>query len=1715
MAENPEEFIEEEAIEEAPAEMEEPIVDDLALMEEEPVETAEPAIAPEEPEIPEQPGEEPPAPEGGDGLVKVTFLDDGDDLEMDFALAGFRGTKMYPRRVKDPLNAPVQSLQPDWMPEFGLIDLMAMEPSSHFFSPRRNPEFAEANRQQIAERRARQRQQAIESVRPKSMIERVTGMFRRVITGRHFGPGPHPGTGTGQEVHGNEEAAERETGTGRRGGGGGGGSRGGGVERPAHVGASVKLLELSKPQTVIKKNSANLPAWIQARNDSRKWGTDQETGEMIDDNSWGIGSGVIDEAIDTIQEMVSEQQRTQIAEAMGDVALEDLEAVDWVDPDSGEAYGEINEWRVQQYVDDLINGDIDNEQYEVERYVEQMVETAETQLGLNNANWETIAEAVGKTQDELQGMSNAEIDHLIQQKVFESVVEAARVGPGEGATEEQEAIVAGIEAYVLSYINNTYDEGDDYEIGSNMSASEEINYEVGSTIADYYSENPHGYDFDYLVDELDVHPGELRDGPLDLDEAYQEALESGEIDIESAMENFEQLGLPETFTNSYYDFYYGALPDTGEIVAVMQTKDKTITLSDQQKQEIASRFGIDPSEVGDDYIYIDMLAAKYPRHGYGTELILEALKDAHEKDRGITGSAAMGAAMFYAKLGAQYLSDVGTTEGGQAFWTNAQVHAAYNWLTSQLEAIKSGELSVEQIETEQTQAETEFKPGGQTDVPETRWTGPGTAEFVPPGGEGRQSARVGAGRGAFTIQTGGAELEVSRPGQGLLRELMPDAEYMVFEHPDQETPVVAVQTQDSMRPNDVVWEILGAGGTAWYDEDSLMRAMGEAGLTNVSVGGSVGSEDFRRVLNRVEDNNNYSETHLAIDNARLWQEGVWEPAPVEMARSGRALYYGGGPDAQGGNRTRVRALGTDGRFNIVRIGERQGNQLLVMNVLDDEGENGFQIVGTINGLPLRDEVHRTYEDAINYLEEWYEGDVSPASDQGLDEPYNFGASGFENRKFAHALANLTVAQGNVSAARDVIANWLRDQGREREVAAFMLDTELQNFVSGGEEFQRFAEAATAASTAGAFRRAPDPKKGEALRRLAELVELEPAVLFIPKEGGDPRLAERHFGPGPHPGTGTPQEVHGNEEAAGDPSKLMAKRPKLLGKEITLEKLRKVKANPLEIRSNDFSDPQLYKDLEEQSRLWSNSTAGGFALQIARLAQRYLRWKSGETLEEQRTAWREAVKGLHEQFMGEAETATPNTDSKSTEEMAEYFGLDEGKVDYMRSEGTLQEWVHILYAGRSLAASQGGELTQRGKEIWQMFRGALERNYSMSKNYVEGYGKELFFDAYDFHVVSQPGLGDDATAQAIDEGKYKIHIGMIGDEIVSVADTDFDEGLLTDGATLYVNSLGSKYPGHGHGTQMMLKVLEEAYNRDASIEGYSLSQALPFYQKLVASIMRADVTIDRDSVVNAYTWLQAAYDLLEDTSDESLPGLIQPSMPFPQEVPEKPTPEQMEPVVVAERHLGPGPHPSGSSQDVHAGGAGGAGKKTVGITSARPGKPSRSVFEDMRGFSDKLSKIKTVQNVNVQPGLGGWEGGREPTWVVSYEGNGAALKLLAETAKEYEQEAVLLTREGGNSIQTDFTFTDPVTPEERSTVEQLLVDMGIGGWTWYRTPGGGSTLRAVAVPQWGGNPREHVTMAKKLRQMFEAVDMPHEYSESAVDVDIMEREGQNAYDKILS
>lgn len=181
---------------------------------------------------------------------------------------------------------------------------------------------------------------------------------------------------------------------------------------------------------------------------------------------------------------------------------------------------------------------------------------------------------------------------------------------------------------------------------------------------------------------------------------------------------------------------------------------------------------------------------------------------------------------------------------------------------------------------------------------------------------------------------------------------------------------------------------------------------------------------------------------------------------------------------------------------------------------------------------------------------------------------------------------------------------------------------------------------------------------------------------------------------------------------------------------------------------------------------------------------------------------------------------------------------------------------------------------------------------------------------------------------------------------------------------------------------------------------------------------------------------------------------------------------------------------------------------VGITSARPGKAPRQVFNQMRDFEGRLRGISSVTNVRVAPGLGAWEGGSEPTWVVSYRGNGEARKLLAETGAKYDQDAVLIMKRNCSGPAcdpaVDFSFEGGVSLSAREAIHKILGSVGLGGWTWAKV-GGKTTLRMVSVPDWGGDTVKHLEAVKAASEAIAKAGWRHRSKTRWVKTEVLTRE----------
>lgn len=200
---------------------------------------------------------------------------------------------------------------------------------------------------------------------------------------------------------------------------------------------------------------------------------------------------------------------------------------------------------------------------------------------------------------------------------------------------------------------------------------------------------------------------------------------------------------------------------------------------------------------------------------------------------------------------------------------------------------------------------------------------------------------------------------------------------------------------------------------------------------------------------------------------------------------------------------------------------------------------------------------------------------------------------------------------------------------------------------------------------------------------------------------------------------------------------------------------------------------------------------------------------------------------------------------------------------------------------------------------------------------------------------------------------------------------------------------------------------------------------------------------------------------------------------------------------------------------------------VGITTARTKddathyRSNKSVAHEMRGLEGTLRRLPGVRAVSVKPALGQWAGGSEFSFAVSYIGNGEARKLLAQTGKAWNQDAVLILRrpKAGETPDgaSEIMFDRPVGMAARTALADYMGSIGLGGWTWYKR-NGQTTLRIVSVPQWGGSPEAHRTALDTLTGKLRSQGLGVRERKLRVKTEIYSREGgdgQESYDAVLT
>ncbi len=1595
-------------------------------------------------------------------------------------------------KKKEEANDPPEKIADNggWTPpEEGIEWFYANEPSMHFFDPRRNKDIVESQRKQISERRRAEKIAYIESQRPKTIAKSIAGVFRRLVA-RHYGPGPHPGTGTEQTVHGS--------------GGGARASTGGAAKRPEHVGASVKITRLLNPVSTIHVNDANIDNWESVNDEEDKWGTDKDTGDMVEDGARSLATSVAESALDALQDGVYE--------ATGG--------------------GDIDETAVRGFILGLIDSDIENDRYEVSGDIDTILQEVESETLGKNPSWEDMRGYLGVSEEAMSRMGSEEINTAVQKKMGQDVLDKILSGDEDGLSPWEKEFIVGArdENELRDTIDNYIDMGISVE-----SAFETVALD---NISDYHAGNPMEYD-DASVMEM-----------LGEDEFYEE--------FGGRSEEVWAEGTANEFPPSKQTYYYGTDNETGEVISVMQTSLDSYGLSAERLNAVAERFGINTDEISEDFVNINLLASKYPRQGYGTEMIMAAMKQAYDNDAGLTGSAVMAASMFYAKLGGQYISEMGVDEGGTAFWTNIQVKSAYEWLESEKKRIESGDLSVEQIKQSENLAEFNEleegtvsgeaydRRGQQPESSETR--GRRARQSQPDvGAEGGGNLYSGPSQtgdaraaGVAAAETVGRESELSPIGRRIRAaspvqfadETQPtdasiqnvvaqNSEYRAFEQTEEGgRPMIALRVIGPGGTDG--YEIIGANGTLYagiHTEQELSSLFIENDWTQTAYGTvddsrilpdmlegiastPVGGRRFYDAVAR-ESNQDVSEREGAMTEAQAEQE--------YEARRRAAGVFATTPTVV--NTTRLPTLVQDSSPSYLPFTNESGRQAIVVEVEPQIGENErWQIIGYTDPQDgdNPNEVHAVagprfidYSHAVIQMRR--QGFIPTGVAEGSHQTIGL----VDSTHFIDWFAD--VMQVPDDTARAAVREWLAGETR----------------ATGGEEPE---EQEVQPVTAAYY---PDPYNQSLLQGLVDLIEAEPAVIFRPRRDSmqaermmkrievlkdEQALRVRHYGPGPHPGTGTSQDVHGSGGGARGDIELpesLKPRPRILGRAITLDKIARLKADPISIEINPQDNETILQ--MEKTRLWANPTAGTFVRSAAKTLLR------SETPDYGGLTYEEARQAMVEWYDRRAEVADKVVDGGvdlasdrrlwDEEEKRKLLGATPEEWESM-SRKTKDEWMYYI-ASRDTLKEMYPEDRQAIEDIWS--RDLDDRiaydGFELSDSRIRSLANDLATDAYE-RVSPRP----------IDPSDYgptfehnPVMVAKIGNEVVGAAQLEVEPGK----DYVYIDSIGMKYPGRGHGTQLMLGILEYADGEGKGIRGDAISSARSFYERLgaVMASMGGKAKMTREEVSASRQWLSEAFSYVDslDLDSVEVDYAVQGEMSFPAEVAPKPSPEQMAPIVVESivRHYGPGDHPSGSPQTVHGtkGPLRRPSKTRVGITSAIPGKPSALVFEEMGDFIEKLNAIESVTNAIAIPGLAGSsEWGREPTWVVSYSGNGLARDLIARTALEKEQDAIILITEGNTEPVSEFTFADPVTPPERDTIESLMDSVGLSGWTWFKIPGQGGTVQAANISQWGGDPDAHKAATKQLRQMFDAIEMPHTLVEYMANVEIMEKEGNNAYQK---
>jgi hypothetical protein len=171
------------------------------------------------------------------------------------------------------------------------------------------------------------------------------------------------------------------------------------------------------------------------------------------------------------------------------------------------------------------------------------------------------------------------------------------------------------------------------------------------------------------------------------------------------------------------------------------------------------------------------------------------------------------------------------------------------------------------------------------------------------------------------------------------------------------------------------------------------------------------------------------------------------------------------------------------------------------------------------------------------------------------------------------------------------------------------------------------------------------------------------------------------------------------------------------------------------------------------------------------------------------------------------------------------------------------------------------------------------------------------------------------------------------------------------------------------------------------------------------------------------------------------------------------------------------------------GDGGAQDTRVGITGQHSEEklgarivPDWQLKKEMEALRAELVDAG-VRGVRVEMGRGGYQGGWEQSWVLSYKGvSDAAKRILAETAAKYGQDSFVVFEpptEGNSHAASNLSLdVDGMDPTVVANIEARLTEHKFGGWTWSEVDGK-PRLQLNVVPEFGGDDQKHPAMVAAL------------------------------------